>query len=41
MVLEKVLVNGTENLKAKIGDKITIQVPFRVRLSDKLFKISD
>ena len=41
MVIEKMLVNGTENLKAKIGDKITIQVPFRVRLSDKLFKISD
>jgi UPF0176 protein len=39
MILEKMLVNGSENSMAKIGDKITFEVPFRVRLSDKLFKI--
>jgi UPF0176 protein len=39
MVLEKMLVNGTENPVAKVGDKVTFEVPFRVRLSDKLFKI--
>ena len=39
LVLEKMLVNGTENSSAKTGDKITFEVPFRVRLSDKLFKI--
>jgi len=33
------LVNGTENSSAKAGDKVTFEVPFRVRLSDKLFKI--
>jgi UPF0176 protein len=33
------LVNGTENALAKTGDKVTFEVPFRVRLSDKLFKI--
>ena len=35
LVLEKMFVNGTENSVAKVGDKITFEVPFRVRLSDK------
>jgi UPF0176 protein len=39
LVLEKMLVNGAENSVASIGDKVTFEVPFRVRLSDKLFKI--
>jgi UPF0176 protein len=39
LVLDKILVNGSENSTAKIGDKVTFEVPFRVRLSDKLFKI--
>jgi UPF0176 protein len=39
LVLDKMLVNGIENTSAKIGDKITFEVPFRVRLSDKLYKI--
>jgi UPF0176 protein len=39
MVLDKMLVNGTENTQAKIGDKVTFTVPFRIRLSDKLYKI--
>ena len=37
LVLEKMLVNGTENTLAKVGDKVTFEVPFRVRLSDKLY----
>ncbi len=39
LVLEKMFVNGQENSVAKPGDKVTFEVPFRVRLSDKLFKI--
>ena len=39
LVLEKMLVNGTENTSAKIGDKVTFKVPFRVRLSDRLYKL--
>lgn len=37
-VLEKMFVNGSQNTSAKIGDKVTFEVPFRIRLSDKLFK---
>lgn len=37
--LEKMLVNGTERTSAKVDDKITVELPFRVRKSDKLFKI--
>ncbi len=40
-VLDKMLVNGNEYSLAKIGDKVTFEVPFRVRLSDKLFKINN
>jgi UPF0176 protein len=39
LVLEKMLVNGAENATAKTGDKVTFEVSFRVRLSDKIFKI--
>jgi UPF0176 protein len=39
VILDKMMVNGSENSVAKIGDKVTFEVPFRVRLSDKLFKI--
>jgi len=39
LVLDKMFVNGSENASAKPGDKVTFAVPFRVRLSDKLFKI--
>jgi UPF0176 protein len=38
-VLEKMLVNGEEKTSAQPGDKVTFEVPFRVRLSDTLFKI--
>ncbi|MEY2671372.1 MAG: hypothetical protein RLZZ577_1688, partial [Bacteroidota bacterium] len=37
IVLDKMLVNGSENSTAKKGDKVTFEVPFRVRLSDKLY----
>jgi UPF0176 protein len=37
LILEKMLVNGTEHSTAKKGDKVTVEVPFRVRLSDKLY----
>jgi UPF0176 protein len=39
VILDKMMVNGSENSNAKIGDKVTFILPFRVRLSDKLFKI--
>jgi UPF0176 protein len=39
LILEKMLVNGVEKSLAKAGDKITFEVPFRIRLSDKLYRI--
>ena len=39
IIIEKMFVNGNENTLAKSGDKVTISLPFRIRLSDKLFKI--
>ncbi len=39
IIIEKMFVNGSENPNAKPGDKVTMCLPFRVRLSDKLFKI--
>ena len=39
LIVEKMFVNGTESNVAKAGYKITIILPFRVRLSDQLFKI--
>ena len=39
LVLEKMMVNGQEKTTAKAGDKVTFEVPFRIRLSDKLYKI--
>jgi UPF0176 protein len=41
LVLDKMMVNGTENTSAKIGDKVTFEVPFRVRLSDRLYKLGN
>lgn len=38
LILESMYVNGVENSSAKIGDKVSIRLPFRIRLSDKLFK---
>jgi UPF0176 protein len=39
LILKKMLVNGEESNLAIIGDKVTFEVPFRIRLSDKLFKL--
>ena len=39
LILDKMFVNGKETETAKVGDKVTFEVPFRVRLSDKLFKV--
>lgn len=39
IVLTDFLVNGNEKDSASANDKLTLKVPFRVRLSDKLYKI--
>lgn len=39
MVLGKMFVNGKESTVAEPGDKVTFEVPFRIRLSDKLYKV--
>jgi UPF0176 protein len=39
IIIEKMFVNGSENTLAISGDKVTMSLPFRIRLSDKLFKI--
>ncbi|MFN3641082.1 MAG: rhodanese-related sulfurtransferase, partial [Flavobacterium sp.] len=39
LMLEKMLVNGVEASFAKQGDKVTLQLPFRIRLSDKIYKL--
>jgi UPF0176 protein len=39
LVLDKIIVDGAEVSIAKIGDKVTFEVPFRIRLSDKIYKI--
>jgi len=39
IIIEKMFVNGSENTIAKVEDKVTLNLPFRIRLSDKLFKI--
>jgi UPF0176 protein len=39
LVIEKMFVNDVESVKAVSGDVVTFQVPFRIRLSDKLYKI--
>lgn len=39
LVLETMRVNGQDGTVAVKGDKVTFNVPFRIRLSDKLFKV--
>jgi len=41
MILEEMFVNGIAAEKALSGDTITFQLPFRIRLSDKLYAIRD
>ncbi|OMQ12432.1 rhodanese-related sulfurtransferase [[Flexibacter] sp. ATCC 35103] len=39
LILHKMIVNEAEATTAKIGDRVTFEVPFRIRLSDKIYKI--
>jgi UPF0176 protein len=39
VVVDKMFVNGKEGDVAVKGDRVTLNLPFRVRLSDKLFKL--
>ena len=39
LVLDRMIVDDAEVATAKIGDKVTFEVPFRIRLSDKIYKI--
>jgi UPF0176 protein len=39
LTVTAICVNGKPSEKATPGDKVTFQLPFRIRLSDKLFKI--
>ncbi|OXA94777.1 oxygen-dependent tRNA uridine(34) hydroxylase TrhO [Flavobacterium hercynium] len=39
LTLDKMIVDGAATTTAKIGDKVTFEVPFRIRLSDKIYKV--
>ncbi|MEN9325888.1 MAG: hypothetical protein RI943_299 [Bacteroidota bacterium] len=39
MQVGTMLINGIENITAKPGDKVTFVVPFKIRESDKMYKI--
>ena len=39
LTITEIFVNGAPSQSAKKGDQITFPIPFRVRLSDKLFKV--
>jgi UPF0176 protein len=39
ITITQIHVNGGPCETAKVGDQITFELPFRVRLSDKLYKI--
>ena len=41
IIMTEMRINGASGEKATSGDKITFSVPFRVRLSDKLFKLME
>jgi UPF0176 protein len=41
IALTEMLVNGNDSKKALAGDTCTFKLPFRIRLSDKLYKILD
>ena len=38
LIITEIFVNGSTCETAKKGDQITFEVPFRIRLSDKLYK---
>ncbi|MFP9097673.1 rhodanese-related sulfurtransferase [Flavobacterium sp. RHBU_24] len=39
LMVEALRVNGKDGYTAKPGDKVTFNLPFRIRLSDKLYKV--
>ena len=39
IIITELFANGISTETAKVGDQITFEIPFRVRLSDKLYKI--
>ena len=39
--IKEIFANGASTEIAKVGDQVTFELPFRVRLSDKLYKILD
>lgn len=41
ITVQEMFVNGSQASTANKGDKVTLSIPFRVRLSDKLYKISE
>lgn len=41
LTLEKIVVNGQEVTQAKEGDRMTMELDFRVRKNDQIFKIID
>ncbi len=41
VTISSIFVNGNFSDVAKPGDQITFELPFRVRLSDKLYKIAE
>ncbi len=41
MILDEIFVNEIASTKAIPGDNFTLKLPFRIRLSDKLYKIKD
>jgi len=41
ITITQIFVDGAFSNTAKVGDQVTFELPFRVRLSDKLYKILD
>ena len=41
LIIEEMFVNETVTKKAVSGDTVTFKIPFRIRLSDKLYKVLD
>ncbi len=41
LIIEEMFVNEITSEKAVVGENITLKLPFRIRLSDRLYKITD
>ncbi|MEB3801351.1 rhodanese-related sulfurtransferase [Flavobacterium columnare] len=41
LIVDKLVVNGQEGQLAQTGDKVTFVVPFKIRASDKLYKVTN